>query len=152
MMHPNPVDNRIKLTVTGANTRFRCDDQNVLFVDSTPAQVRERYDESVGFVRQQMAAWWQNADDDSLTESEFGRMTQEIALHYMYFYTINSLPVEIDISDLNGPQTKRIIQTFAESKYGRKSDRAFELAACLAGVSLREFKQWSKDFERFLDR
>ena len=150
-MH-NPVDDQIRLTAVGCDTRFRCGDRNVLFVNLDPPAVEQLYQESVSFVRGRLAPRLPHSGTRALTDEEFGVLTQEIALGSMYYYAVNSLPVQVDEQDLRGSATYRLIRDHCESKFGAQTPEAISLAAHLTGISQHEFRKWMRNDDRYQDR
>ena len=150
--HPNPFDDQIELKQSGDNTRFRCGDHNVLFIDHSTEHIRCLYDESVALVRQELSARWSAIADCTYSIEEFGRLTQEIALDQMYFYAVNSLPIKVTLSDVNGNQARRLIWWFAESKCGGRTEGSVVLAAGLAGISVSEFEKWLIGYDMHANR
>ena len=146
------IDDEIRLTPVRECTRFRCRDENFLFRDATPDEVRERYHESVGFVRQRLAPRWKAAGGDAFPTEDFGILTQRIALRAMYFYFVNALPVKLDALDVDGVDSRRIIRDFAEDQFGEANDRAVEFASTLAGTTPHDFRQWMVGDDLFQER
>jgi hypothetical protein len=73
-------------------------------------------------------------------------------LHWMYFYIINQMPVQITNADWEHPQTRRIIQTVAERRFPAGSHEATALCAHLMGLSRDGYLRWREGDELFLNR
>ncbi|MCE9554733.1 MAG: hypothetical protein K8T91_15360, partial [Planctomycetes bacterium] len=67
--------------------------------------------------------------------NEQAAIRQTIALHWMYFYLVNSLPVELTADDLAHPDTWQFVIIASESKYGRGTPQAIRIAAHVLGTT-----------------
>jgi hypothetical protein len=146
------TDDGLIVTQEGASARARCGRLNFLFRDHSTDAVLAEYRESVGRVRARLSPRRQRLSAEEMTDEEFADVTQEIALHWMYFYIINRMPVDVTDADIEHPQSKHIIWSFLCRKYGDESPDVPRLASALSGMSQTAFGEWLEGWKRYLDR
>lgn len=146
------TDDGLLLTEEGTSVRARCGRLNFLFRDRSTDAVLGEYRESVGRVRRRFRPRRARLSPAEMTDEEFADLTQEIALHWMYFYIVNRMPVDVTDADMDHPQSRHIIWSFVCRKYGDKSPDVPRLASALTGMSQTAFEQWLEGWKRYLDR
>jgi hypothetical protein len=87
-----------------------------------------------------------------MTDEEFADLTREIALHWMRFYIVNGMRVDVTGADMNDPQCKHIIWSFFCRKCGDESPDVSRRASTLTDMSQRAFEQWLEGWKRYLDK
>ena len=93
------------LTQEGTSARARCGRLNFLFRDRSIEAVLREYQESVGRVRSRLSPRRSPLSFEEVTEQEYTDLTQEMALHWMYFYIINRMAVDVTNADMDHPQS-----------------------------------------------
>jgi hypothetical protein len=86
------------------------------------------------------------------TPDEQARIARQIALHWLYFQSINNLPMRISKKVLTHSETWRMIRRIAEEKFGDKSEAAMAVAGKLVGYSGDGFREWRERDDDFTDR
>lgn len=145
------TDDGLLVTQEGTSARARRGRLNFLFRERSTDVLLGEYRESIARVRSRFHPRSRMCSNE-ISDEEFANFTQEIALHWMYFYIINRLPVNVTDADLNHPQTKDIIWSFLRRKYGEESKQVPVLASALTGMTRDQFDQWLIGWKRFLER
>ena len=144
------TDDGVILTQEGDATRLRAGKKNVLFRKRTPEEIRKEYLKSIKFVREQFEDQWCNVDSE-LTRDDFFDLTQEIALHHMYFYVVNEFRVRITKKDLSHPQTNSMVWSFMKKKFSDQPDRVNPNCAAFLGISETNFSAWLTGWKLYLE-
>lgn len=140
------------VTQEGSSARARCGSLNFLFRDRFTDVVVREYRESVTRVRSRFSPRRSTLTSAEMTDEEFADVTREIALHWMYFYIINRMPVDVTNADMDHPQSKHIIWSFFCRKCGDDSPDVPRLASTLSDMSQSAFEKWLVGWQRYLDR
>jgi hypothetical protein len=138
------------VTQEGSRVRALCGENNVLFRNRTPEVFLREYDDSVGRVR--MTFQPRRSSDEWLTDEEFQRLTQKIALRWMYYYIVNGLELNLTQADMEHPQTKDIVWSFFCRKYGADSAKIPLAASKMLGITSKEFDSWLVGWKMFLNK
>jgi hypothetical protein len=146
------TDDGLTVTQEGKNVRATSGPLNYLFVGSDKAAILSMYRSSVAMARDYFGPRWRSVRGANITADDFNDLTQEVTLHWMYFYVINRLPVQISNTDWGHPQTHRIVQKIVERRFTGGSEEATVLCAHLTGLSRDGFLKWREGDERFLNR
>ena len=146
------TDDGLTVTQEGRNVRATTGRLNYLFGDSERETVISLYTRFVAQARDQLGRRWRSIDGPNIDAAEFSDLTQEATLHWMYFYVINRLPVNITDADWSHPQTHRIVQAIVERRFASGSEAATALCAQLTGLSRDGFLKWKEGDELFLNR
>jgi len=150
-MAVSDTDDGLVVTQEGTCARAKRGRLNFLFRERSADTVRAEYRESAARVRSRFYPRLRLCAD-MISDAEFGGLTQEIALHWMYFYIINKLPVDVSDTDLGHPQTTDLIWSFLRRKYGDESPQVAVIASALTGMTRNQFDQWLVGWKRFLER
>ncbi len=150
MIQQHPED-ELTLTREGSSTRGRTANNDCLFRNRTPEEVRVEYAKAIRIVRDHFRKGWARAHE-LLAEDEFVRVTQDIALHHMYFYVVNDLDVRITKEDLDGSQTRDIVWRFSSEKFRKTPNVVSAVAASVLSVSTVEFQRWLEGWMRYLNK
>jgi hypothetical protein len=118
------------------------DDLRSFFVDTTLEAVIPAYEKAVGEARALFAA---RAPSSPLVD----RIAREATFHWLYYYSVNRLPLEVLASDWEHTQTWRIIQQLVEERHPARSPEAIDACARLMGISGPEYLRWSDANELF---
>jgi len=88
----------------------------------------------------------------NIDAAQFTELTQKATLHWMYFYIVNRLPVQITGADWRHPQTHRIVQEIVARRFAADSEEATALCAHFMDLSRDDFLKWKEGDELFLNR
>lgn len=75
----------------------------------------------------------------TLNPNEQERLVQSIITNWIYFYTINNLPVQVDREDFLHPYTVDYVLQIIDPKYGENTKISLILGAKILRLSLTEF-------------
>lgn len=139
------TDNLV-LSNEGDGTRLRAGRKNYLFRSRSPEEIRPEYDKSIAFVREHYSDGWTRVDPE-LTQADFDDLTQDIALHHMYYYVTNEFRVRITQNDLKHPQTRSTAWEFMKRKFRDDLEKANRNAARFLGLSDEDFSSWLTGWE-----
>jgi hypothetical protein len=78
----------------------------------------------------------------SFSPEEQSCLCRKVALHWMYFYHFNKMPMKVGKRDLEHPQTYQIVHQFAGDKLGHNTPEAAALAAKCLGMTVEYFNGW----------
>jgi hypothetical protein len=78
----------------------------------------------------------------AFSPEEQHRVRRKVALHWMYFYALNDLPVLVKHGDLSHPQTYSIIRRIAGQRFGYDTPQAIAVTAGAVGMSVADFRGW----------
>ncbi|HLC05427.1 MAG TPA: hypothetical protein VJK02_20515 [Anaerolineales bacterium] len=134
----------------GPNARVTAGRLNFLFGDSDRDEITRSYTKLVTQARDYLAPRWQTYSGPNIDAHDFQEITQEVTLHWMYFYLGNHQTARIEPEDWDQPQTRRIIQAAVERRFRSGSEQAIRLCAHLMGISQDEYLQWNEDNDSFL--
>lgn len=134
----------------GPNVRALSGSLNILFPKSQRDAVLSTYREWEPKVRAHFEPRWKEYSGATLTEAEFRALVREITLHWMGYFVMQRIPVEIAAEHLDHPQTRRIIRAAVEQRFPRGSDQAVALCAQLTGLTADQFRKWAEADESFL--
>jgi hypothetical protein len=151
-MHVFDTDDGLIVRQEGRNSRATSDRLNFLFVESDRDTVLATYTRFVAQARDYFARRWQSFRGPNIDAGDFTDLTQEVTLHWMYFYIINRMPVQITETDWEHPQTRRIIQVIVLRRFSPGSNEATALCARLMGLSRDDYLRWREGEELFLNR
>jgi hypothetical protein len=146
------TDDGLSIRQEGRNSRATSGRLNFLFVESDRDAVLATYTRFVARARDYFARRWRSFRGPNIDADDFTDLTQEATLHWMYFYIINRMPVQITETDWEHPQTRRIIQAIVERRFSPGSHEAIVLCAHLMGLSRDGYLRWREGDELFLDR
>lgn len=146
------TDDGLTVEQEGRNVRATAGPLNYLFVDSDRATVIATYTRFVAQARDYFGPRWRSMHGSNIDAAEFSHLTQKATLHWMYFYIVNRLPVQIADADWRHPQTHRIVQEIVERRLTTGSEEATALCAHLTGLSRDGFLKWKEGDELFLNR
>ena len=146
------ADDGLKVHREGQNARAIVGGREYLFGDSDPADIIAIYARCGAQARQYFEGRWRSAQGVNLDAADFGRLTQEATLHWMYYYIVNHLPVQITDGDWDHPQSWRIIQRVVAERFGPDSEESIGLCAQLMGLSRHGFLDWKRGDELYLNR
>lgn len=93
------TDDGLTVTQEGKNVRATAGPLNYLFVDSDKDNIVSTYRKFVAMARDYFGPRWRSVRGANISAEDFNDLTQEVTLHWMYFYVINRLPVEIANTD-----------------------------------------------------
>jgi hypothetical protein len=88
----------------------------------------------------------------AFTSADQARVVRQVALHWLYFQSLNKLPMRIAKKDLTHPETWRMVRRIAEEKFGDRSAEAMAVAGKLVGMSGEAFQEWRERDDDFTDR
>jgi hypothetical protein len=151
-MTPFETDDGLIVTQEGTAVRAQRGRLNYVFRDRSTDTVAKEYRESVARVRSRFGPRRSRLSAGEMTDEEFADLTQEIALHWMRFYIVNGMRVDVTGADMDHPQSKHIIWSFFCRKCGDQSPDVSRLASALSGMSQRAFEQWLEGWKRYLDK
>ena len=140
------------LTQEGTCVRARCGRLDFLFRDCSTGAVLDEYRESVTRVRSRFRPRRNRLHSETMTDDEFAGLTQEIALHWMYFHNVNQMPVDVTEADMDHAQSTHIVWSFLCRKHGEASPDVLRNAAAMTGMSQTAFEQWLEGWKRYLDK
>src|SRR5260221_2150660 len=129
------TDDGLTVAQEGRNARATSGHLNYLFVDSDRDTVIATYTRFVAQARDFFRRRWRSVCGPNIDDTEFSDLTQKATLHWMYFYTVNRLPVWVTEADWKHPQTHRIVQEIVERRFPTGSYEATILCARLKGLS-----------------
>lgn len=145
------TDDGLILTQEGSSCRARAGSLNYLFRNSTEDRVRTDYVRSREFVHSRISPRWHALSGSEQISDGLEDLVQEIALHWMYYYIVNSFSVAVSDADVAHPQTRRIVRKHMEGAFGGLTDRAIVAGGVLFGVSSEDFKKGIEGDDRFED-
>jgi hypothetical protein len=134
------TDDGLILTGERSSCRARAGALNYLFRDSTEARVRADYLRSRDFVRSVIVPRSQRLSGCTFVSNALEDLIQEITLHWMYFYIVNSFKVAVSSGDIAHPQTRRVIRKHVERIFGSSAE-AIQVGSVLFGVSADHYKK-----------
>jgi hypothetical protein len=146
------TDDGLTVTQEGTCARVRSVRLNYVFRDRSTDAVLAEYRTSVGRVRSRFRRRRDRVSANEITDEEFADLTQEIALHWMHFYIVNGMPVDVTDADMEHPQSKHIIWKFFGRKCGDESPEVPRLASALTGMSQKAFEEWLRGWKQYLDK
>jgi len=145
-------DSAMTFTQEGPNVRVIAGRLNFLFTQSEHAVISAAY---ARHVVQGRAHFAQRLGGDVL-EPALAALVEAVAreatLHWMYFYVVNRLAIEITAADWEHPQTRRIICRSVEEKVKPCSAEAAALSARLMGLSVADYQRWRRADEEYVER
>ena len=145
------TDDGLILVPEGSSCRARVGALDYLFRESTEESVRTHYLTGRKFVQSHFAPRYKLVNDDNFNNDAIADLIQEIPLHWMYYYIVNRLRVNLTQSDLVHPQTRRIIRKHLERRFGSLSNSAIKAGAILFGESTSEYQKGSEEDDRFAE-
>jgi hypothetical protein len=143
-------DDGVTLTQEGDATRLSAGRKNYLFRKRLPEEIRLEYEKSIGFVRDHFRKRWDSIDP-TLTKGDFEDITQEIALHHMYYYVVNEFRVRITKKDLDHPQTRSSVWEFMRHKFRDESEKVSQNSAIFLGLTPDDFSKWLTGWKHYLE-
>jgi len=148
---PNTPDG---LTFTQEGRNVRATDGKFVYrlPEADCAATQAAYEKWLAQARAHFEPRWRAVHGHSLDAVEFAALARQATLHWMYYYLVNRLPVQITADDWRHPQTDRIIQALVETKYGAHSEATITLCAQLMGYSRSEYLDWKAGDDLFSGR
>lgn len=146
------TDDGLTVVQEGRNARATAGPLNYLFRDSDRAAVIATYTKYIAQARAFFGRRWRSVSGVNIDDTEFGDLTQQATLHWMYYYIVNGLPVWITESDWEHPQTHRIVRAIVTRRFPVSSEQGIMLCAHLTGLSRDGFLKWQIGDELFSNR
>jgi hypothetical protein len=92
----------------------------------------------------------------SLCENEKEYLIQTIITHWIYYYTVNNLEIEIKCSDFNHPQTLDILHSmlmkkYCIEKYGEETSELIEFGSKILRKSVDEYTKTIKFYKNYYE-
>jgi len=146
--HPQ---NSLTVRQEGDGVRATTTRLNFLFPRSEAHAILDTYNRLISQAEGHFAPRWRSHPGVNIGPAGFHDIIQEVTLHWMYFRVINHLPIRIDQSDWDHPQTRRIIRAGVKRDPSLGSDADTPLCAHLMGLSRAEYLDWCEADDAFLD-
>jgi hypothetical protein len=140
----------LKVLREGSATRITAGRLNVLFPASDPSEIRDAYHRLLLETERRFTPRWKDFAGVSIADAAFFEIVQEITLHWMYFYVLHQLPLQIHEADWDHPQTRRILQAGVRRSLPGDAGTQARLSAHLMGLSVAEFLSWREADDAFL--
>ncbi|HSB89904.1 MAG TPA: hypothetical protein VLD63_07765 [Anaerolineales bacterium] len=134
----------------GSGTRITAGRLNFLFPDSEAGEISDAYHRLIVETERRFTPRWKAFAGVSIGEAPFLEIVQEITLHWMYFYALHQLPLEIQEADWDHPQTRRILQGGVRRHLPGDAEAQARLSAHLMGLSIAEYLKWHEVDDAFL--
>lgn len=128
------------ITVEGDHLRVQNQHVNVLYRHLTSAAFDKSYNKFLRYLNLDFEPLVVCKTAYGLTELEQAQLVAQIITHWIYFYTINNLPIQVTRADFVHPQTLDYVMRMLDKKFGRNSRIAFALGAKILRRDLADYR------------
>ena len=87
----------------------------------------------------------------SLSEKEKKIITENIIAHWIFFYTVNNIEIQILHSDFVHPQTVWEVYSMLQKKYRKETDEILTFGAKILRMDLEEYKSSVRSTKMYIE-
>jgi hypothetical protein len=136
----------------GGKLRVRNDNVNCLFSNLTPEAFDSYYNGYFQYLNLNLSPVNVEGQLFQLTISEQENLEQSIITSWIYYYTINNLPVQVERSDFTHPYMVDQVLRVLDTKFGIDTNISLAIGASILRQDAEAYKGTVKGRRRYYDR
>lgn len=141
-----------EIATEGKKLRVKNQHVNCLFSNLTAATFDACYNDYVQHLNLNFASVCVNNKLYELKPSEQDYLTQKIITSWIYYYTINNLPVEVKRADFTHPYMVDYVLGLLDGKFGKDTEISLAVGASILRQDLEEYSGNVVGRRRYYDR
>ncbi len=137
------IDTKIQFVIKAVKNKLRVKNDNVncLFSNLTALSFDDVYNNYYKYLNLNFEPVIIDNAEYSLTDKEKIWLEQNIIMDWIYFYTINNMPVKVKREDFKHPCVVDTMLQLADKKYGVDTGVALKLGAHILRYDFEEYKK-----------
>jgi hypothetical protein len=141
-----------EIATEGKKLRVKNQHVNCLFSNLTAATFDACYNDYVQHLNMNFAPVYINGKLYQLKPIEQEYLMQKIITSWIYYYTINNLPVEVKRADFTHPYMVDYVLGLLDGKFGKDTEVSLAVGASILRQDLEEYNSNVAGRRRYYDR